>query len=87
MRTTVTLEPDVAKLLEDEVHCVRKPFKQVLNDAVRRGLSTSRGRLPRYRTPVHMAEIVAVDPGRLNALADELEDEALLERRRASVRS
>lgn len=81
MRTTLTLDPDVAKLLEQETHRVRKPFKHVVNDALRRGLSTGHGRarLKRYRVQPHVARLLpGLDAGRLNALADELEDAAVL---------
>lgn len=38
MRTTVTLDDDVARLISDVQHRERKTFTQVVNDAVRRGL-------------------------------------------------
>jgi len=82
VRTTVTIDPDVAALLEEEVHRARKPFKQVLNDALRRGLAPSTGerrRSPGYRVRPHRATFLAgLDRTRLNALADELEDAALI---------
>lgn len=81
MRTTLTLDPDVSKMLEQEMHRVRKPFKHVVNEALRRGLTTSRGasRLPAYRVRPHAARLLpGLDAGRLNALADELEDSAVL---------
>lgn len=83
MRTTLTLDPDVARMLADEAHRQRKPFKQVVNDALRRGLSpAARGRpRRRYRVRPHATALRAgIDPGRLNALADELEDQARLRR-------
>lgn len=79
MRTTLTLDPDVARMIEDEMHRVHKPLKQVVNDALRRGL-TSGAKAPRtrYRVRPHAARLVpGVDRGRLNALADDLEDEAV----------
>lgn len=82
MRTTLTLDPDVVRLLEDEVHRVRKPLKQVVNDALRRGL-TSGPRAPRtrYRVRPHVARLLpGLERGRLNALADELEDAAVTRR-------
>jgi len=82
MRTTLTLDPDVARLLEEEVHRARKPFKQVVNEALRRGLSPQPGatRKRKYRVEPHIARFLpGVDPARLNALADELEDAAVLE--------
>ena len=81
MRTTITLEPDVARLLEDAMHRERRPFKAVLNDALRRGLSprVSRPSAARYRVTPHSTQLRAgLDPVGFNRLADELEDEATL---------
>ncbi len=80
MRTTLTLDPDVVRMIDEEVHRVRKPLKQVVNDALRRGL-TSGKRTPtkRYRVRPHAARLLpGLERGRLNALADELEDAAVL---------
>ena len=78
MRTTVTLDPDVVRSLKDEAHRSNRPFKAVLNDAVRRGLQPKASAPKRpYRLKVHKAKLAAgVDPLRLNQLADELEDAA-----------
>lgn len=81
MRTTLTLDEDVVALLEDEVHRVRKPFKQVVNEAIRRGLAPrAQARVGvRYRVKPHEARLVGgIDRTRMNAFADELEDAALL---------
>ncbi len=81
MRTTLTLDPDVERLLADEVHRVRRPFKQVVNDAIRRGMSPRLADAPSrpYRTVAHKAKLKAgIDPGSLNRLADELEDDAVI---------
>ncbi len=83
MRTTLTLDPDVVKLLEDEVHRTRKPFKQVVNDAVRRGLAPRPAErvTARYRVRPHAATFLAgLDRSRLNALVDELEDATIISR-------
>jgi hypothetical protein len=85
MRTTLTLDPDVAKMIEDEVHRVRRTLKQVVNDALRRGLTSSGGRRPakRYHVKAHRATLLpGLDRGRLNALADEMEDSAAIGRAR-----
>ena len=42
MRTTLTLDEDVAKLLEKELRRSGKPFKQVVNDFLRLGLTASK---------------------------------------------
>jgi hypothetical protein len=80
VRTTLTLDPDVARMVDEEVHRVRKPLKQVVNEALRRGL-TSGEKAPRgrYRVRPHQARLLpGLERGRLNALADELEDAAVL---------
>lgn len=90
MRTTLTLDPDVARMLEAEVHRLRKPFKQVVNDALRRALVPGRRRTQArpYRVRPHAARLLpGLDRGTLNAMADELEDRALragMQGRRAS---
>ena len=50
MRTTVTLDSDVAAALQRAARERGASFKAVLNDAVRRGLSTETVRRV-YRTP------------------------------------
>jgi hypothetical protein len=81
VRTTLTLDPDVARLLEQEVHRLKQPFKQVVNDALRRGLTGGRrGRaLPPFRVEPHRARLLpGVDRGSFNRLADELEEDAVV---------
>jgi hypothetical protein len=90
MRTTLTLDADVARLVKDEVHRRRRPLKQVVNDALRRALAPGAGRGPRrrYRVRPHVSTLVpGIDPGKLNALADELEDRAIVARLRGRRRS
>jgi hypothetical protein len=77
MRTTLTIDPDVGRLIEDEVHRSRKSFKQVVNDAIRRGLSPVARATPSapYRVKAHVAKLAAgFDRQRFNALVDELDD-------------
>lgn len=86
MRTTLTLDPDVVRMLEEEVHRQRRPFKQVVNEAIRRGLApTGRPRSSgRYRVRPHKTTLRSgIDAGAFNRLADELEEEAAAERMRA----
>ena len=83
MRTTLTLDPDVARMLSEEAHRLRKPFKHVVNEALRRGLSPGRTRATgrRYRVRPHRAALRAgVDAGRLNALVDQLEEQDRIRR-------
>ena len=39
MRTTLTLDPDVAVLVEEARDKTRRPLKEIVNDALRRGLT------------------------------------------------
>lgn len=83
MRTTLTLDPDVERLLDEEMHRVRRPYKQVVNDAIRRGLAPRLSDAPNrpYRAEVHKARLVpGIDAGSLNRLVDELEDEAVVDK-------
>ncbi len=84
MRTTLTLDPDVVRLIEDAVHRERRPTKQVINDALRRALApppADRGEP--YRLEPHASAIRAgVDLAGFNRLADELDDEAIIDRAR-----
>jgi hypothetical protein len=85
MRTTLTLDADVARMLEEEAHRQRKPFKQVVNEAIRRGLAPrGSGKRPdAYRVRPHKTSLrPGIDPGALNRLADELEDEAVADKMR-----
>jgi hypothetical protein len=80
-RTTLTLDPDVAARLADEVHRQRKPFKQVVNEAIRRGLSGSarRAKLPPFKVkPLKASLRPGIDLTHINTLADQWEDEARL---------
>lgn len=47
MRTTVTLDPDVRRMLEDVVNEHGISFKQAINEAVRQGLARARSRQKR----------------------------------------
>ena len=86
MRTTVTLEPDVARLLSEHARQTRKSFKETLNAAVRSSL----GRVPdasedrEFTVEARPMQLRAgVDAGRLNALLDDLEADAFIEKSRA----
>jgi len=78
MRTTLTLEPDVEKLLRDEQYRSKKSFKEVLNTAVRRALRPAPRPRPKLLPPRPMGMRAGIDPRDLSALADELETESYL---------
>jgi hypothetical protein len=78
MRTTLTLETDLAKQLKELAHLQRRSFKQVVDETLRAGLG--RAAKPkaakRFRvTPKHCGFRPGVD-AKLNQLADDLEAEA-----------
>ena len=79
MRTTVTIEKDVERLLRDAMHRSRKSFKQTLNAALRTGLS-GKGETPRRKPFVVKARPMGlrpgIDPAGLNRLVDDLEIDA-----------
>lgn len=78
MRTTLTLEADLAKKLRELAHRRGQSFKQTLNEIVRRGLAAQAQRQPqeRYQVRPHTGGFRAgIDPGKLNQLVDQLEVE------------
>ena len=80
MRTTLTLDPDVAQVVRREMRRTERSMKAVVNDALRLGLG-ARGkppRSPRYRVEPHAFGLKpGVDRDRINQLVDEMEaDEA-----------
>lgn len=80
MRTTLTLDPDVHRLVEAVVHRSRRPFKAVVNDALRLGLGrATKGLRPKpFRVhPSPLGLCAGFDASRLNQLADNLEEDAL----------
>ena len=70
----------MSRLIEDAVHRERRPRKQVVNDALRRALAPAPGRRERIRVIAHRSAVrTGIDLQRLNQLADELEDEAIVD--------
>ncbi|MDE3009470.1 MAG: antitoxin [Pseudomonadota bacterium] len=75
MRTTVTLDADVEALLRRAMHEREASFKEVLNAAIRTGLT--RQAMPAaepFRQRVYELGEPQVDLSKANALAGELED-------------
>ena len=86
MRTTLTLDPDVAKLVRETVETEQLSLKDVINDALRKGLKPSESR-PAFRVVAHSSPLQpGLDPRGFNQLADELEDEAVLSKRPIETR-
>ena len=76
MRTTVTLEPDVAAQLKALAHRRHASFKETINQVLRRGLvAAATSPEPLVVEPHHGGFRPGIDPQRLNQLLDELEVE------------
>lgn len=80
MRTTLTLDDDLAQELQERSHRLRVPFKKVVNDVIRRGIhgSIATGEARPFRVEAHGCLLrPGFDDRRFNQLADELEVEAV----------
>jgi hypothetical protein len=77
MRTTLTIDDDVARELRELMHARRSTFKDTVNHVLRRGLRA--GQQPPPSSPAYTTEVFSsglcpgVDPLRLNQLSDELD--------------
>ena len=82
MRTTLTLDDDLADALKQRAKLLDVPFKQVVNETLRRGLAPEAPEdRPVFRVrPLRGGFRPGVDPLRLNQLNDELEIQAFIER-------
>ena len=75
MRTTLTLDDDLADALREQARLTDTPFKQVVNNTLRNGMSqgTGEAQRPEYRVvPKRGGFALGVDPLRLNQLNDQL---------------
>jgi hypothetical protein len=86
MRTTVTLDPDVERLLKTTAYKRGKSFKVVLNEAVRQSLGPKKKTAGKHiLLPAHSS---GLRPGfawnNLSAQAAELEDQEIIARMRRS---
>jgi hypothetical protein len=77
IRTTLTLDDDVARKLQEAARRRRTSFKQIVNETLRAGLAS--GRRPREKErrfhveAAHCGLSPGVDYGKLNQLLDELD--------------
>jgi len=65
MRTTLTLDDDLAMMLKREAQASDRPFRDVVNDAIRRGLVESTAPRARIEVPVFdlgFGAAMATDP-------------------------
>ncbi|MEM7482523.1 MAG: DUF2191 domain-containing protein [Acidobacteriota bacterium] len=82
MRTTLTLEDDLAEALKEEAHRAGHSFKRTVNEVLRAGLAARRAPKARKAYRLRPASLGGPLPGididRALRLADALEDEALM---------
>lgn len=74
MRTTITLDEDVAAKLKSLARRSGVAFRQVVNDTLRRGLARPAAPAPRERFKVTARDLGRLQPGlNLDSVADLLE--------------
>lgn len=74
MRTTLTLDDDVAAKLRAEARQSGRPFREVVNEALRRGMADRRPRAPREPFRVVARDLGALRPGLgLDSIGDLIE--------------
>jgi hypothetical protein len=80
----VTLEKDVERMLRDAMHRSRKSFKETLNAGLRAGLGgkSAKAGAPFVIKARSLGLRGGLDPSGFNKLADDLEIDAFLEKRR-----
>ncbi|TAG08945.1 MAG: antitoxin [Verrucomicrobia bacterium] len=81
MRTTLTIDDDLAGILKRKAREMDKPFKELVNTALRRGLAENLTDHPSavvVRPHDFGASQTGLDLGRLNQIVDELEVEDYL---------
>lgn len=80
MRTTLTIDDDLAGLLKERARELGVPFKEAVNRTIRAGLGEAAVRARRGKTPKTQPHSFGFRPGidldKLGQLADELESEA-----------
>ena len=80
MRTTLTIDDDIADALRERARLLDLPFKQVVNDVLRRGMSPGTREAPssEYRVvPHHSGFVPGIDPLKLNQINDQLDADSL----------
>jgi hypothetical protein len=78
MSTTLTLDPDVERLVRETVEKKQIPFEDVVNDALRRALTAGESKTG-FRVVPHPSPLQpGIDVRGFNKLAGELEDESVL---------
>lgn len=81
MRTTITLDADVHRLLQQVAHKSKRPFKQVLNEVVRGSLGGTGVAKP-FAQPVYSLGRSRIDLTKALSLSADLEDQEILAKTR-----
>jgi hypothetical protein len=63
MRTTLTLDDDVAAKLKAEARRSGRPFREIVNDTLRRGLAARRASTRRRTFKVSVRDLGELKPG------------------------
>jgi len=63
MRTTLTLDEDVAVKLKVEARRAGRPFREIVNDTLRRGLASRRATAQRQAFKVAVRDLGDLKPG------------------------
>jgi hypothetical protein len=82
VRTTVTLDPDVAQIVRRKMRERSMTFKDAINDAIRSGADRGAPR-PAFRTATAALGVPTVDLDRALSIAAGLEDDDLIRKMRA----
>lgn len=80
VRTTVTLDDDLAARLRDRAHERGVPFKTVINEALRHGLDRTAGPSERYVLRGRRMGVPKVDVTKALQLSGQMEDAELARR-------
>lgn len=85
VRTTLTIDPDVAERVKQELSNGEQTLKQVVNERLRIGFGMTRGKTRRpYKVKAHNSPYrPGIDRTKLNQIADEIEAEAVLSKPRS----
>ena len=87
MRTTLTIDDDIADILQRNAHQRGHSFKEVVNDLLRAGLAASGSSIPERRshkvTGRPLGLKAGYDTDKMNQLVDELEVDEFLRKERA----
>ncbi len=63
MRTTLTLDDDIAAKLKAELRCTGQPFKEIVNETLRSGLASRRVTAQRQAFKITARDLGNLRPG------------------------